>query len=311
MPVPSPSLSTPSLADDCAFFQGITFGEAPFFIRGDSGKGFEGFDKPTVRSGNTNWSLWPGASVGNNQLNSRQPVLTIDVGPPYGSYGSLASAVAALVTACSTEGSTEYPLWVQLPGLPFVCTYARVLKTNFPWDLTADLGGLLQGGSIQFECTDPYLYSAPTISTSIGLPGPVSGFTPPVTFPLSFGSGSGSNTATVTNYGDVTCWPTLVITGPCTNPAIVNNSINGTPTISTTVTLNAGDELWIDCRLGAITFYPSGSTVGSPLQYVLQSGSEYFGLPPGDSILSFNSGDDAPVAGTVAVWNASAYDGLL
>lgn len=308
MPVPSPSLATPSLTADQIQFQGLVLGTGtPFQLKKQ-----EGWDKPDVRSGNQNWSFWPGASVGFNALGTRKPVISLDVGRPYGSYGTLANAVNALVTACSTEGSTEYPLWVQLPGMPLVCTYARVLKTNFPWDITADLGGLLQGGSIQFECTDPYLYSAPSIATSISLPGPAGGFTPPMTFNLTFGGGSTPNTATIVNSGDVTCWPTLVVTGPCLNPSISNGSIPGNPTIQTSIQLNAGDQLWIDCRLGAITLYPSGSSVGSPSQFVLQPGSEYFGLPGGmSSVISFNSADTSSVAGTLQVQSASAFDALL
>lgn len=318
MPVPPPSIpgAPSSLPADSLFFQGVQIGPGtPFQIKGNNGgKGFEGLDKPDVRSGNVNWAMWPGASVGNNQLGTRKPVVTLDVGPfasGYGSYGTLANAVAALVAACSTEGSTEYPLWIQLPGMPLVCTYARVLKTNFPWDLTADLGGLLENGSIQFECTDPYLYSAPSTSTSLSLPGPAGGFSFNLTFPLTFGGGSTPNTATITNSGDVTCWPTLVINGPCLNPTIANTSITGSPTISTQIQLNTGDQLWIDCRLGAITYYPSGSTVGTPYQFVLQPGSEYFGLPPGSSTISFNSGDTSSVAGTLQVQSASAWDALL
>lgn len=313
MPVPPPTLSTPSLPSDSLYFQGVTLGPGtPFGI-----KKLEGFDKPDVRSGNANWSMWPGASVGNNQLNTRKITLTLDVGPTagggvYGSYGSLAAATQALVTACSTEGATEYPLWVQLPGMPLVCCYARVLKTSFPWDVTADLGGLLQNGSIQFEATDPYLYSAPSTSTTISLPTAGTGFSPNMIFPLSFGGGGTPNTAAVTNSGDVTCWPTLVITGPCLNPSVSNGTIAGNPTIQTAISLNAGDQLWIDCRLGAITYYPSGSTVGTPYQFVLQPGSEYFGLPAGTtSSIAFNSADTSSVAGTLQVQAASAYDALL
>lgn len=306
MGVPLASLTAPTLSNDQAYFQGITLGSGPFLL-----KKWEQLDKPDVRSGNSNWAMWPGASVGQNQLGTRKITLTLDVGPPYGTYGTLSAAVKALVATCSTEGATEYPLWIQLPGMPFVCTYARVLKTNFPWDITADLGGLLQNGTIQFECTDPYLYSAPTTSTTISLPGPASGFSFPLSFPLSFGGGSSPNTATINNAGDVTCWPTLVVTGPCLNPSISNTSIIGSPTIQTAISLNAGDQLWIDCRLGSIVYYPSGSTTGTPYQFILQPGSELFGLPPGSSSIAFNSSDTASVAGTLQVMSADAFDALL
>jgi hypothetical protein len=59
-------------------------------------------------------------------------------------------------------------------------------------------------------------------------------------------------------------------------------------------------------------FFPSGSTVGSPQPQILQPNSTFFAIPGGgSSVLAFNSGDTSPAAGTLAVWSANAYDGLL
>lgn len=233
----------------------------------------------------------------------------------YGPYGSgkagFAAALSALRAAISTEGNTEYPLWIQMPGQPLVACMARVLKAGVKYDITADIGGLLRSVPIQFEATDPYLYSAPTQSPSVVLPTPGGGFSFPVGFPLSFGGGSSANQVAITNAGNVPCWPVLVITGPCLNPRVTNESVAGNPTISLGLQLYAGDVLMVDMDAQTITYTPSGESAGFPQPQILQTGSTFWSLPPGNSTVGFNSQDSAPAAGTLSIWNASAFDGLI
>lgn len=229
----------------------------------------------------------------------------------YGTYGStLVSALNALRNACATEGTTETPLWIQIPGQPLVACMARVLKKNIPYDVAADVGGLVENATIQFEAVDPYLYSAPTLNPTISLPTPGGGFSFPLTFNLSFGGGTLPNQYTAVNGGDVPCWPTLVITGPCLNPTVQNQSIAGNPFLTFGIQLNAGDQLVVDCDMQSVVYFPAGSSVGAPYPQLLQAGSTFFALPPGSSTIAFNSQDTGSVAGTLNVWNASAYDGV-
>lgn len=269
----------------------------------------EGLAKPDVRSGNTDKAQFPGAWIGMNQLKPRQITVTLDIMKT--TTETLPQVVAPLRGMCSTEGSTEYPLWLQLPGFPLVCCMARVLKAPRNWDVLADLGGLIKDAPIMFEATDPYFYLAPTTSTSIGLPSPASGMVFPVSFNLSFGGGITPNEATVTNAGNVTCFPVLVFNGPCINPTCANTSIAGTPTLSFDIQLFSGDQLVVDCSTGAVLYYASGSSVGVPLPNIVNSGSEFWGLPPGSSVVAFNSHDTSSAAGTVGVWWASALDSLI
>lgn len=310
MSLPPPTLSVPSLDAGQCSLNGLLMGPStPYGITQ-----WEGLDKPDVRSGNTDRPRTRGAFVGANYLKTRQPTLTFDVGPlapNFGGYGSLPVALAALAAACSTEGTTEYPLWVQLPGFPLVCSMSRVLKKSIKYDITADLGQLVKGASIQWEATDPYLYSAPTQTVTIGLPTPASGMSFNLSFPLGFGGAITPNEATVTNDGDVPCWPVLVIEGPCVNPSLSNLSIAGAPTIQFGIELFAGDLLTVDCDWQTITYTPSGQTVAAVVPNVLLSGSTFFSIPPGSSVLSFNSQDTSTAAGTATVWYASAYDGLV
>ena len=271
----------------------------------------EGLAKPEVRSGNTDRPRTRGAYVGLNLLKSRLITVTMDVGPPFGSFTNLAGALAALRTASSTEGTAEYPLWVQLPNLPLVCCYARMLRREVKWDVAADLGSLAQGVPVQFEVTDPYFYGAPTTNSIVSLPAPAGGFSFPITFPLSFGGGSSPNQVTAFNAGDVPCWPVLVITGPCLNPSVSNQSIAGNPTLQFGMQLNPGDQLVVDCDLQSVVFTPSGASVGAAYPQVVQSGSTFFSLASGSNVVAFNSQDTAPAAGTLGMWWTSAFSGLL
>lgn len=291
-------------------YQGVVFGAGTAFGMSK----LEGLDLPDVRSGNTDRPRTRGAFVGANLLKTRQPTLTFDVGPlaaNFGGYGNLTGALQALTSACSTEGTTEYPLWIQLPGWPLVCSMARVLKKNVPYDITADLGHLVKGATIQWEATDPYFYSAPTQTATMGLPTQVSGLTFPLSFPLGFGGAVTGNQATVTNYGDVPCWPVLEITGPCINPSVSNLTTTGGPSVQFNIELLAGDTLIVDMDLQTILYTPVGQTVAAAYPNVLRSGSTFFSIPPGSSVLEFTSQDSSSAAGILSVWYASAYDSLL
>lgn len=312
MPLPTPTLNVPSLQPDQLQFQGLLMGVGtPFQL-----KEIDGLERAKSRSGNTPRPRSRGSFVGLNLPSTRTLTATIDVGPfagaePYGSYGTLAGALNALDTALQTEGTTEYPLWLRVRGFQTVCSMARVLQAQGKWDITADLGGLVQGIPIQFEATDPYLYSAPTSVTTIGLPGPSTGFNFPITFPLQFGGGSNPDQATIINTGDVDCWPVLVISGPCLNPSVVNETTPGDPAIILNTQLNTGDQVVIDTDLQSIILYPAGQTTGQLIPGALQEGSTFWPLLPGSNIVGFNSSDGNQVSGTVAVWSASAWGGLV
>lgn len=304
----NPALSAPSLVAGQLYFQGLTMGAPPSTAFGITK--LEGLDKPDVRSGNSDRPRTRGAFIGSNLLKTRTPTATMDIGPPYTGYANLAAALGGLRAAVSTEGAVEYPLWVKVKNFNLLVAQARVIKTNLPWDITADMG-LLKGGSIQWEATDPYLYSTPTRQTTVGLATPGTGFSFPLTFNLSFGGALSPNQMSVSNAGNVTCWPTFVINGPCVNPAVQNTSLSGEPFLRLDMTVNSGDVVVVDCDQGTVLYTASGQTVGVPYQQVIAPGSTFFGIPAGStSVISFNSQDIHATAGTLTVWSADAYDGL-
>ena len=287
-------------------YQGVTMGPGtPFGL-----KKFEGLGKAPVRKGNTARARVRGSFVGLNLLGERDVTLTLDVGPigsGFSPYSDLQAALSALSTAMSTEGTTEYPLWLKLPNKGLLCMMARVDKADIPVDIVYALGHLAEDCAIQFEATDPYWYAAPTLDPSVGLPTPGIGFGFSFGFNLGFGGSTTPNTITATNSGDVPCYPMLVITGPCLNPTVTNQSIAGNPSITCDIQLNTGDQLVIDCDMQTVLYYPAGSNIGASRLNTLQPGFSFFSLVPGSNVVAFNSSDTTSVAATLALWYSSAY----
>lgn len=313
MSLPSPTLSVPSLTDYQIYYQGITFGAGTSFNIKGSAKGIDGAAKAPVRSGDTPRPRTRGSYVGLNLLDERAMTVTLDIGPfrSGSSYANLQAALGALRTAVNTEGTTEYPLWLQLPNSPLLCMMCRVDKEDIPVDIVYDLGGVAQNVSLGFKAADPYWYAAPTLDPVAGLPTPGTGFVFPFSFNLSFGGGTAGNVITAMNYGDVSCAPTIVVTGPCLNPIIANESVAGVPTLTFDISLNTNDQLIIDCDMGSVVYYPAGSSSGSVQISSMQPGSTFLSLVPGENQISFNSQDLATVPGTMNLWYTSTYSSAV
>lgn len=315
MSLPSPSLSIPTLSNFQWFYQGpaatgITMGPGtPFgFTK------FEGIDLPGIRNGDSARPRTRGQYVGLDVDDARDITLTLDVGPfasNFGGYGTLEGALAALRKVTNTQGTTEYPLWVQLPNLGLLAIMARCRKRAIPVDIPFAFGNLAQNVAMQFHATDPYFYASPTLDPSVGLPTPGLGFGFNLAFNFSFGGGSSPNTLTVTNSGDAPCYPQLVITGPCLNPSISNTSMTGNPTLTFDIQLFTGDQFVIDLDLQSALYTASGSSVAASRLNTLQANSTWWALPPGSNVIAFNSGDTSPAAGTLAVNYSSAYSSVV
>ena len=307
---PSPSVTPPTFTTwPNAYFQGIALGTAPFYLRGNDGN-FQGVFMPDVRSGDPAAPRVNGSYVGLDLLGERTIEIVLDIGPSFGSYGSLSGAQAALRTALTPTGSTENPLFFQLTQAgPMFATMVRPRKRGGQIDMAYALGNLAQKIPIQFVASDPTLYAAGTQSQTVGVPAPLGGFSFPLTFPLSFGGGSNQGTIMATNSGDGYCYPQVTFTGPCTYPKIANNSATNSPYVQFAVTMAAGDQLVVnfDPKYPSALYYAAGSNQGVAYQFALTQGSTWFAIGPGTNTLGFTTLDTVSVAGTCNVTWASAY----
>lgn len=305
----------PTLSNFNVQFQGsasspVVFNTVPVFIQD---KSMEGFDLPATRTGDSNRPRARGEFIGLDEFSGRDLTLTVDVGGSnLGSYATTAAALSALraVTNTADLGNVEYPMFVKFPNEVLLGIMARARKRTFIPTAAYALGNLAKDVAIQWHATDPFFYSQ-TQSNTIGLPVPGSGLVFPITFPLSFGSGGGVSSVSLTNSGDVECYPILTITGPCTYPSITNTSISGSPTIQFGVTMPAGDQLVIDMDLKTATYYTAGSSLGQTAMATLQQGWTWWSIQPGVNQIQFASTDNVTVAGTLNVAWASSYSSAI
>ena len=265
---------------------------------------------PTLGSGDIAAPRVNGEYIGLDLLRGRDLSLVLDIGPPFGSFGTLAGAQAALRSALSPTGSTENPLFFQLsPSSPMLVSMVRPRKRDGSVDMAYALGNLAQKIPLQFHATDPILYGAGTQSQTVGVPAPLGGFSFPLTFPLPFGGGSNQGIITATNSGDVAVYPIVTFTGPCTYPSIANNSATNSPYVRYATTMNAGDTLVVnfDPKYPSALYYTAGSNLGVAYQYAMTQGSSWWAIAPGTNSLGFTTLDLTTVAGTCNVQWASAY----
>lgn len=100
---------------------------------------------------------------------------------------------------------------------------------------------------LSFRALDPYWYDAQSTLLTYTAGGATTFFQTPF-LPVHLSASGISNSFTVYNSGDVSCWPIWTITGPGTNPTLSNNTTG--KSIAMTVTLTAGQTITIDTRPG-------------------------------------------------------------
>ena len=314
MSFPSPSVTPPTFTQYPSIqFQGplgnVTFGPAPFYLNDGN---LDGIFMPNIRNGDTAAPRTHGSYVGLDLLDVRDVTITIDIGPPFGSYTNLPGAQAALRNALTPSGNLEYPLFLQLSSSsPMLVMMARPRKRGGDVDLAYVIGHLARKIPMQFHATDPTLYAAGTQDPSVGVPAPLGGFSFPMSFNLSFGGGVEYGLITVTNSGDMPCYPIITFTGPCTSPALANASLTGNPYLQFLVgMMNTGDQLIVntDPKYPSAVYYSNGSTVGSDVMYTLSQGSSWWAIGPMQSNqLQFTTQDTEAVTGSCTVDWTSGY----
>jgi hypothetical protein len=154
---------------------------------------------------------------------------------------------------------------------------------------------------ILMVANDPLVYDTvlQTIGP-IGLPSPAAGFTFNATPDFVFGSSTGGS-ASFTNVGNFTSAFVATINGPLNNPKIQNSAGQF---VALNLSLNSTDVLVID--MAAKTILLNGV---SRLNAIV-TGSSWFGIPAGNSSLSFSSLDSTSVAGTFLIMFRNAWGTL-
>lgn len=100
---------------------------------------------------------------------------------------------------------------------------------------------------LQFRALDPYWYDANSTTQTFS-PGGGSPMLHNPFLPIVLSASGISNSFTISNSGDVQCWPIWTITGPGVNPTLTNNTTG--KSMALTVTLTGGQTITIDTRTG-------------------------------------------------------------
>lgn len=201
---------------------------------------FRGDDQPRP----SRHGVFPNAS-----LMSKRVVQATFVSKGVGLAGFPAGVAALQALTAPTESPVEEPLVIQLNGQKWLCNARLKKRAIGPVDKRYAVGYTTL--AIQWEATDPKLYSPAVHTMSTGLATAASTGLPfPLQFPLDFGSGPvGGYLSGVTNAGWVASWPQFTITGPATGPIVTNHDTGDRLLFNPTFVVSAGQTLTIDTDL--------------------------------------------------------------
>jgi hypothetical protein len=167
-----------------------------------------------------------------------------------------------------------------------------------------------------WKAPDPTAYAAAADSVRVL---PTSGiygrrYTTPQTAPVTSTSGwtpnrvypaqSGATLAQATNDGPLNTWPTITVTGVCTNPVLVNDTVGAQLAIGTAaqpLTLGASDVLTVDTRNRIV--YLGTDPTNSRYNYVDFTVSSWWPLLPGNNQLRFVPSSAQTSAVAVVTWH--------
>ena len=179
-------------------------------------------------------------------------------------------------------------------GLQFINARVRASKLTVDPEYTY---GYIKA-QYDFFCTDPRYYDNGVQTATMTYTTPL-GRTYPRVYPLTFGGGSNTQFATVTNSGTTSTYPLISIHGPVTNPVI--GSITANASLNFNYTMAASDVISIDLLNRTILLN------GNPARNLLLGSSTWFNAAVGINQFYFTgSGTTAGTTTASVQWN-NAY----
>lgn len=243
--LPAPDIGTLIYRDWQIEWRGLLLGDEVTTTWGEL-TGWD--DLPGIDSGNTSRPSSAGAFAGRKLPQQRVVTFECSFVPGLDSWSDRLRALRQVTTP--DNSSDEWPLVVRTRGETLACWGAvtgRVMPVN---DLYVGGGASL---TLQWECSDPLRYA--TAQRQLGLsipPRSVTGLGYPLGYPLDYGAEQTVQSAgTALNAMDAASPPTVVFSGPVTNPGLVNLTTG--MRIEFAITLSETDSLVIDCADGTAT----------------------------------------------------------
>jgi len=274
-------------------FNGFVFGGASSPYQILSVDGLKAL--PSLRIQDSDRGYQDGTISGRDFLNARTISITIQIMSGNG-LGAQAN-YNLLQAALQPQQSGTSPLQFQLStGDNFQYVNARVRRAMATVDPDYTYGRIT--AQYEFYCPDPRYYDYTTQTANMTPTNPL-GRTYNRTYDLTFGGGSQTQTATVTNNGDTTTYPIITIYGPVTNPVV--GSTTSSQALSFNYTMIQSDIISIDLQYKTILLN------GNPARNLLKGSSQWFAAAPGTSSFYF-TGTGTTIGQTNATvqWN-NAY----
>lgn len=191
-----------------------------------------------------------------------------------------------MVEAATAGVRKTSALRIQLPGRP-----VPFLLFGKPGPLSPPVDSSYQHGWVEIESEwidlDGRVYDEGRNTAMASLPTSTGGAAFPWTFPVNFGPSTGG-TVQVANDGLYPAKPVFQITGPITNPSVIDSASG--KFVKVNLALASGDTLIIDTDSRVVRLN------GVNRNNALDTNSSFFTIPPGGTSLSFSSTD---VAGSV------------
>jgi hypothetical protein len=132
---------------------------------------------------------------------------------------------------------------------------------------------------VRMLCPDPKIYDAALQTRTVTTPALTSGRTYNRIYNMLYIGSSGSSLVICNNAGSYITYPTFTITGPCTNPIVVNSTTG--ELLSFNVTLAASQTLVVNPDLRTV------SLNGAAARNLLTTSSKWFGFPVGNTNIGF------------------------
>jgi hypothetical protein len=152
---------------------------------------------------------------------------------------------------------------------------------------------------VRMLCPDPRIYDSATQTAVVSTPAAGTGRTYDRFYNLTYIGSSGGSLVACNNAGTYPTVPTFTITGPCSNPVVVN-STTAQKLAFNVVLSTASDTLVINPDLRTVLFN------GSPARNLLTTDSSWFYLPLGSTNIGFVAASSSVGSSLTVQWH-NAY----
>ena len=274
-------------------FNGYVFGGGTSVHQILDVQGLEGL--PAIRNQDDNRGYFDGMFSGRDFLGGR--TITMTVLTVAGNGNSAQYNYNLLQSQALPQQSGTTPLQFQLSpagGLQFINARVRGNITQVDPDYTY---GYIKS-QLTFFCPDPRYYDNTTQTASMTYTLPL-GRTYPRIYPLTYGGGSQTQTAPITNNGTTNTYPLITIYGPVINP-VVGSTTTG-QYLSFNYTMAQSDVISVDLLNKTILLN------GNSARNLIIGSSQWFAAPAGTSYFYFTgTGTTYGITNATVQWN-NAY----